>query len=86
MIIDFHTHIFPEKIAYSTIKKLEENSNGKAYTDGTYQGMINALKRANADIAIFARSRIPPPITWRRTWMRFAVTLRSARLTAPSTP
>lgn len=52
MIIDFHTHIFPEKIAYSTIKKLEENSNGKAYTDGTYQGMINALKRANADIAI----------------------------------
>ncbi len=52
MIIDFHTHIFPEKIAYSTIKKLEENSNGKAYTDGTYQGMINALKRASADIAI----------------------------------
>ncbi|MBQ7339956.1 MAG: amidohydrolase family protein [Clostridia bacterium] len=52
MIIDFHTHIFPEKIAYSTIKKLEENSNGKAYTDGTYQGMISALKRANADIAV----------------------------------
>ena len=52
MIIDFHTHIFPDKIASSTIKKLEENSSGKAYTDGTKEGMINALKRANADIAI----------------------------------
>lgn len=52
MIIDFHTHIFPEKIAQSTIRKLEENSNGKAYTDGTKQGMIEALKRAKVDIAI----------------------------------
>lgn len=52
MVIDFHTHIFPDKIAQSTIKKLEENSNGKAYTDGTKQGMLEALKRAKADIAI----------------------------------
>ena len=52
MIIDFHTHVFPEKIAYSTIKSLEEKSSGKAYTDGTVDGMLKALERANADIAV----------------------------------
>ena len=32
MIIDFHTHIFPEKIAVRTIEKLEKIANVKAFT------------------------------------------------------
>lgn len=52
MIIDFHTHVFPDKIATKTISALQERSNGTAYTDGTVNGMVEALKRANADIAI----------------------------------
>ena len=52
MIIDFHTHIFPDKIAQSTIGALSGNSGNKAHTDGTMQGMIDALNRANADIAV----------------------------------
>lgn len=52
MIIDFHTHVFPDKIAHSTINALKERSNSTPYTDGTVQGMIDALNRANADIAI----------------------------------
>ena len=52
MIIDFHTHVFPDKIAEKTIKILETNSNGKAYTDGTVDGLVSAMERANADISV----------------------------------
>lgn len=52
MIIDFHTHIFPDKIASATINALAMRSSNKPNTDGTVQGMIDALKRANADIAV----------------------------------
>ncbi len=52
MIIDFHTHIFPEKIASATIGALASKSGNKPNTDGTVNGMIEALKRANADIAV----------------------------------
>ena len=52
MIIDFHTHIFPDKIAKITVDKLQELSNNTPYTDGSEKGMRDALKRAKADIAV----------------------------------
>ena len=52
MIIDFHTHVFPDKIANSTILALQSRSNSTAYTDGSVNGMVKALERANADIAV----------------------------------
>ena len=52
MIIDFHTHVFPDKIASATIGALATNSGNKPNTDGTVQGMVDALKRANADVAV----------------------------------
>ena len=52
MIIDFHTHIFPDKIANATIGALASSSGSKPYTDGTVDGMNKALNRANADIAV----------------------------------
>ena len=52
MLIDFHTHIFPDKIAESTIKALQANSGTNPNTDGTVDGMVKAMERANADICI----------------------------------
>ncbi len=52
MVIDFHSHVFPDKIAKSTISALEQKSNGKASTDGTVEGLIKAMDRANADICV----------------------------------
>ena len=52
MVIDFHTHVFPEKIAKSTIEALAKNSTSIPYTDGTVQGLIDAMERADADISI----------------------------------
>lgn len=40
MLIDFHTHCFPEKIAEKAIRKLSFASGGlKPYTDGTVKGL-----------------------------------------------
>lgn len=52
MIIDFHTHVFPEKIAQKTIDFLAEKAHGTPSTDGTVDGLIKAMKRGNADICV----------------------------------
>ncbi len=52
MIIDFHTHIFPDKIAKATIDALQQRSNGNPSTDGTVDGMLKAMERSGADICV----------------------------------
>lgn len=52
MVIDFHTHIFPDKIAEKTIKFLEEEGNIKAFTDGTLSGLKGSMKANNIDISV----------------------------------
>ena len=52
MIIDFHTHIFPDKIAKRTIDALASNANATPYTDGTAEGLIAHMKTAGADICV----------------------------------
>jgi predicted TIM-barrel fold metal-dependent hydrolase len=58
MIIDFHTHAFPEKIAARTIETLIANTARisdypmKNHTDGTASGLIAAEKRAGVDLAV----------------------------------
>ena len=52
MIIDFHTHIFPEKIAAKTIEKLETIANVKAFTDGKEASLVSSMETAGVDISI----------------------------------
>ena len=54
MIIDFHTHTFPEKIAKGAIKKLEEFSNWKAIGDGTLDVLIEQMDAAGVDMSVVA--------------------------------
>jgi len=48
-LIDFHTHVFPEKIAAGTIEVLRKNmerqsgKTGIAYADGTFAGLVNSM-------------------------------------------
>ena len=44
MIIDFHTHIFPEKIAGRTLDYLKEICQTEPYTDGTAKDLIRSQK------------------------------------------
>ena len=53
MIIDFHTHMFPDKIAAKTIAYLAEIiEQAHPYTDGTYEGLKRVTKESGVDISI----------------------------------
>ncbi len=52
MVIDFHTHTFPERIVESTIAKLEKSASLTALTDGTVKGLVKSMKEGNIDISI----------------------------------
>ena len=52
MVIDFHTHVFPEKIAAATVSALHEKSGTPPHSDGTVAGLLSALESAGADIAV----------------------------------
>ncbi|MDO4617217.1 MAG: TatD family hydrolase [Lachnospiraceae bacterium] len=46
MIIDLHTHIFPDKIASATIRELESHlpDGQKAHSDGTLAGLLSTAR------------------------------------------
>ncbi len=52
MIIDFHTHIFPDKIAASTLETLSGKSHTTPFTDGTLKGLVNSMKNFGVDVSI----------------------------------
>ena len=52
MIIDFHTHIFPDKIATKTIDILAGKANISPYSDGTSEGLLNKMSEARVDISV----------------------------------
>ena len=52
MIIDFHTHVFPDKIAGKTIELLAKKANTPPYSDGTVEGLKSRLKESGTEIAV----------------------------------
>ncbi|MCC8098414.1 MAG: amidohydrolase family protein [Eubacterium sp.] len=52
MIIDFHTHTFPDKVAVKAIPKLEKSASIKAFTDGTVKGLAGSMNENGIDISV----------------------------------
>lgn len=52
MLIDFHTHVFPEKIATKTVSILAEKSGLTPYCDGTAEGLLSKMKEADASLSV----------------------------------
>lgn len=64
MLIDFHTHAFPEKIAHKTIDVLLAKIQGvqgkitggdmveKAWSDGTVDGLVREMDRSGVDMGV----------------------------------
>ena len=52
MIIDFHTHMFPDVIAERTLAKLSECSHMAPETDGTSDGLAHSSKEAGIDCSV----------------------------------
>ena len=58
MIVDIHTHTFPDKIAHQTILRLQQASRTHAFSDGT-----NAALKTSMDCAGIDRSIVLPVAT-----------------------
>ncbi|MCM1495656.1 MAG: amidohydrolase family protein [Bacteroides sp.] len=52
MIIDFHTHVFPEAIASATVEKLESFAHIKAQSDGLLKGLKASMEEAGVDYSV----------------------------------
>ncbi len=52
MLIDFHTHIFPDKIAERTIAALAKSCNTQPFSNGTVAALVGEMERAGADVAV----------------------------------
>ena len=52
MIIDMHTHIFPEKISADVIEKLSRISRTPAFTDGTLTGLKKSMDAAQINYSM----------------------------------
>ncbi len=52
MIIDFHTHAFPDKIAAGAVDSLGKAANFEALTDGTVSNLQNLLAESEIDLGV----------------------------------
>ena len=52
MVIDFHTHTFPDKIAAQTIKFLSEKGNTKPHREGTLSALKESMKKSGVDYSV----------------------------------
>ena len=52
MIIDFHTHAFPDNLAERAISTLEEGCNVKAKHNGKISSLLKSMDNANIDKAV----------------------------------
>lgn len=52
MIIDFHTHTFPDALAEKTIPILSEKANIINYTDGTNTNLLASMKEASITYSV----------------------------------
>lgn len=52
MIIDLHTHTFPDKIAAATVEKLAQAAHIHPFTDGSLAGLAASTRRAGIDYSV----------------------------------
>lgn len=52
MIIDFHAHTFPDRIAAAAVGKLELKAHARSHSDGTREGLLRCMKAAGIDHAV----------------------------------
>ena len=52
MIIDIHTHTFPEKIAGKAVESLSKEAHIIAHTDGTVPGLVKSMEESGVDISL----------------------------------
>ncbi|HCK89214.1 MAG TPA: metal-dependent hydrolase [Erysipelotrichaceae bacterium] len=52
MVIDFHTHTFPDRIAERALASLSKASRTFPFTDGTNDGLLASMKTSGIDLSV----------------------------------
>lgn len=79
LIIDFHTHCFPEKIAKNTIEKLSYVSGGLIpQTNGTAKSLLSLMDKDNVDKSVVLS--IATNANQQKNVNDFAISLKSERI------
>lgn len=52
MVIDFHTHVFPDKIAEATISALSKSGGILPYSNGKLSGLLDSMEANGIDICV----------------------------------
>ncbi len=77
--IDFHTHIFPDRIARDALEKLSEHSGPyRPRTDGTAKGLLQSMDRASVALSVVANIATKPTQMW--PIFEFCLEIKSPRL------
>lgn len=77
--IDFHTHVFPDRIAEDALKRLSEHSGPyKPCTDGTAKGLLQSMERAGIEASVVANIATKPTQIW--PIYEFCLEIKSTRL------
>jgi uncharacterized protein len=60
LTIDFHTHIYPDRVALQTVSTVRERAGIDAYTDGTLEGLKKSMASAGIDLSVVAAVATKP--------------------------
>lgn len=52
MVIDFHTHTFPEKISEKAVSKLRKLSRTQAFTNGSVTELLDSMAQSSVDYSV----------------------------------
>ena len=52
MLIDFHTHTFPDELANKVILKIAGDASIRHYTEGTNASLLESMDRAHVDMSV----------------------------------
>lgn len=60
MKIDFHTHVWPDRVAHSTVSAVCRRSGIEASSDGTLEGLKRSMAAAGIDLSVVAAVATKP--------------------------
>ena len=60
MKIDFHTHIYPDRVALRTVSAVRQRAGIDAYSDGTLEGLKRSMAGAGVDLSVVAAVATKP--------------------------
>jgi predicted TIM-barrel fold metal-dependent hydrolase len=52
LIIDFHTHIYPEPTAQKTLTAVQSRAGISCFSDGTQRGLVQSMDKAGIDLSV----------------------------------